>query len=87
MKSNQRIFTPPILNCICGLPAKLYNNDLFFNSQDNKFKVECTGICKSNLGYNITANRAIHKWNNYIKKCKQELQAGREMYLKSKGDL
>lgn len=81
----QPIFIPQIMNCFCGRPGKMFNNNWKFGDYiyRNMLRVECTGgTCINRLGYNATYNRAVHKWNAYIKKCMQELEAGKALHFK-----
>ena len=60
---SQPIFTPEISNCSCGAKAHLIDWD--FN---DVWKVWCDNNHRLRGQGNITRNRAVHKWNNFLKK-------------------
>lgn len=77
----QKLITPPIEKCICGNTATALDWDDNF-----QWIVFCDGTCKWQfryLGRNATRHRAICKWNNLMIKTRNELNKGKEQFLKS----
>jgi hypothetical protein len=59
----QTVFTPPILNCICGEPARVYDWNYRF-----EYAVMCDKCFAIKIPECSTYHRAVCRWNTKIKK-------------------